>query len=177
CHYGPDGQDLRPPDDQENGCARACYDCLLSYYNQRDHLRLNRHVVREFLMQLAGATTTIGSGERDHESHYQYLYGRTDPESDLERRFLTQIYERGHRLPDLAQGPLGDVPTIPDFFYQPNVCVYCDGSVHDDVQQRAEDEQIRRELKDRGYRVVVYRYDDDLDQLLARHKDVFGTAE
>jgi hypothetical protein len=39
-HFGPDARDLRPPGDLEAGYARACYDCLLSYTNQRDHFRL-----------------------------------------------------------------------------------------------------------------------------------------
>jgi hypothetical protein len=63
--------------------------------------------------------------------------------------------------------------TVPDFFYEPNVCVYCDGSVHDEPQQRASDEAIRWELKARGYRVVVIRFDEDVETKLTVYADVF----
>lgn len=36
---------------------------------------------------------------------------------------------------------------MPDFFFEPNVCVHCDVNVHDEPQQQAIDEAIRRELK------------------------------
>ena len=32
-------------------CPAACYDCLLSYANQRDHRYLDRHHVNEFLLR------------------------------------------------------------------------------------------------------------------------------
>lgn len=98
----------------------------------------------------------------------------TDPASDLERHFLDYLYGHGHRLPDAAQVTLDDAYYRPDFFYEPNVCVFVDGSVHDAPEQRAIDEQQRRELKDLGYRVVVYRYLDDPAAVVARHPEVFG---
>lgn len=177
CHFDPEGIDLRPPEDEESGCARACYDCLLSYYNQRDHLLLDRHQVRDFLLQLVASTTQIGSAERDHQAHYRYLYAQTDPESELERQFLSYLFEHNFRLPDYAQCQLENVYTVPDFFYDPNICIFCDGTVHDEAQQKAQDAQVRQELKDRGYRVIVYRYDSDLASLLLQYKEVFGTGD
>jgi len=66
--------------------------------------------------------------------------------------------------------------TVPDFFYEPNVCVYCDGSVLDEPQEQASDEAIRRELKALGKRVIVIRYDDDLAARLKQYPDVFGVG-
>ena len=51
-HFDPEtGDDLRPADDRPTtmACSRACYECLMSYYNQRDHRLLNRHAVRDCL--------------------------------------------------------------------------------------------------------------------------------
>ena len=173
-HFDPEtGEDNRPGDD-ETGCSRACYECLMSYYNQRDHRLLNRHAVRDYLLALAGSTTQVGDAARDYESHYRWLSELTDSRSELERQFLDRLHSTGRRLPDFAQYTVPDVMTVPDFFYEPNVCVYCDGSVHDEPQQRASDEAIRRELKARGYRVIVIRYDEDMDARFGECSDVFG---
>lgn len=173
-HFDAQGHDLHPGEDEAEGCARACYDCLLSYYNQVDHWRLNRHAIRDFLLALANGRTHSGSDERNPEAHYQYLRGQTDVESDLERHFLDYLQQTGRRLPDAAQVNLADAYSVPDFFYEPNVCVFCDGSVHDEPQQKAHDEQIRRQLRSLGYRVIVYRYDADLEALCQQYSDVFG---
>jgi hypothetical protein len=176
-HFDPsDGSDQRPPEDEVNGCAQACYECLLSYFNQREHRLLNRHTVRDFLMALAGGVTRAGDSERSYDELYAWLRARTDTRSALERTFLDALYRSGRRLPDRAQHSLPELYTIPDFFYEPDICVYCDGSVHDDPQQRATDERLRSDLRARGYRVVVIRYDEDLESKVAGSPDIFGVA-
>ena len=79
-----------------------------------------------------------------------------------------------HRLPDDAQRRIEDAGCIPDFFYAPNVCVFCDGAVHDDPATAARDRQIREDLVGLGYRAVVIRYDESLSEQIARQPDVFG---
>ncbi len=172
CHFDPGTLA-----DMNADCVRACYDCVMSYTNQRDHVRLNRHLVKDFLATLAGSVMQSRTEGRTYDEHYRWLRSLTDSRSDLERRFLDRVHQTKRRLPDEAQKRLADYYAAPDFFYTPNVCVFCDGSVHDQPAQRAEDDRVRRELKDKGYRVVVIRYDQDLDQQIAQYADVVGEGK
>jgi hypothetical protein len=169
CHFALDSDD-----DLKEDCSRACYECLLSYRNQRDHSRIDRHAVKDLLRGLMKSVTSKQTAGRTREQHYAWLRSLTDSRSELERRFLEHLLTTERKLPDDAQGMLEDCYCIPDFFYEPNVCVFCDGAVHDQPDQRAQDERIRRELKGQGYRVIVIRYDRDLEQQIRGYADVFG---
>jgi hypothetical protein len=152
---------------------RACYQCLLSFNNQLVAHKLDRTRAKDFLLRLAQTPLDTKHGHRSREEHYAYLRRLTDSRSELERRFLQYLFENHLRLPDDAQKPISEVGCIPDFFYQPNVCVFCDGAVHDEPSQQWRDQEVRQELRELGFRVVVIRYDQDLGQQVERHGDVF----
>ena len=85
------GDDLRPSD-SETGCARACYECLLSYYNQRDHASLDRHAVGDFLMLLARSVTRVGDAVRSYDAHYRLPpSGHRKPEHRRACRYNRQL--------------------------------------------------------------------------------------
>ncbi len=143
--------------DPEGGCERACYACLLSFYNQRVHERLNRTLVLPWLRSLESLTIA----QVQDEDRYATLL--THCESGLERRILRAIQERGLPLPDGAQTTIydGDAPlAIADFTYDPRIVVFVDGSPHHQDYVRAADQRKRRRLKALGYRIVVIDGDD-----------------
>ena len=169
------GEDLYPADGEE-GCEKACYDCLLSYYNQWYHSLLDRHLVKDDLMRLADGVAEVEE-PHEYQDHYERLRVQTDARSELERRFLDQLFDTRRTMPDLAQVPLQDAFSVPDFFYRDgNVCVFCDGTPHDEPQQRAKDQEMRAQLVDLGYQVVVIRYDRGLEEQIAERSDIFGEA-
>lgn len=175
CHFDQHGNDVGPRPGRPV-CTHACYDCLLSYANQPYHKALDRHLVGELLLWLSRGTTYETEGGRDYDEHYHWLREQTDPNSSLERLFLDHLYATDRKLPTVAQKYLSDYYACPDFYYENGrVCVFCDGSVHDTPEQQAEDRQIRMELEHMlGYRVIVIRYDRDLEEQIQENPDVFG---
>ncbi len=154
------------------GCERACYACLLSYDNQREARLLDRWAVRELLSSLAESRVEPQVGPRSREEHLAYLRERAG--SSLERELLDLLEQGGYRLPDDGQKSLSEPRCIADFFYEPNVLVFCNGPHHDTPDQRRVDERLREELRERGYRVVVLRWDVPLEEQIRRYPEVFG---
>lgn len=172
------GEDLHPPTDREKGCAKACYDCLLSYYNQRHHALLDRHLLRDLFGALRHGRVRQESPVRSYEEQYQYLLQKADPSSLLERHFLKHLFGTKRKLPDEAQEYIEEAQCKPDFVYwEKYACIFCDGKVHDQPQQKWRDETARRRLKELGYRVIAIRYDRDLEEQLTENEDVFGKGE
>ncbi|MGI8643397.1 MAG: helicase-related protein, partial [Thermomicrobiales bacterium] len=177
CHFDPASGEPHPV--WTDRCAVACYDCLLSYANQRDHRLLSRHLVHDDLLALASARLVEGSGGRNYDDHYRWLRERIDPASTLERDFLDLLYREKRRLPDHAQyQPSPDIRVQPDFFYErnglPGACVFVDGPTHYTELQQARDHDQREALANAGFRIVTIRCDQALNDQLDRYPELFA---
>jgi ATP-dependent helicase YprA (DUF1998 family)/very-short-patch-repair endonuclease len=178
CHFDPiTGDDLIGDD----SCSRACYRCLLSYSNQMDHSRLDRFLIRDFLLGLTGGITTRKAKGRTYEEQYAWLQEKRDPTSSLESEFLSVLYASRHRLPDRAQfRPEEGVYCEADFYYEreglKGIAVFIDGPHHDEPVRQQKDKEERQKLENLGYRVIVIRYDEKLALQILRHPDVFGSG-
>lgn len=84
-------------------------------------------------------------------SYYLKVEGnllKTDSNSEFERIVLNEIYQRGYKLPDAAQVLIPEANCKPDFIYHlAEIAVFCDGSVHDNPEQRKQDTIERDNLK------------------------------
>ena len=155
--------------DNEPGCSSACYECLLSFYNQREHELLDRNIVLPVLRALESVRIERIE-EQGNEGKLQELISRCG--SGFERKVLKELSNNGISLPNSAQKTIydGDIPIAkPDFFYdRPNIAVFVDGPPHDKDYVKKDDENKRNKLRELGYRVFTVRYDNfevDIEKL------------
>jgi hypothetical protein len=161
--------------DDENYQEPASYDDLLSYYNQFHHSIIDRNLIKDALYMLRDSQIEVDlkNEQVDYESHYQYLLDTYDRNSSTEKEFLKYLYENGLKLPDKAQKRTEGIYTQTDFFYEPDIWVYCDGTPHDREEIKERDKQIRNAIKKRGEQVWVYYYRDNLADKIAERPDIF----
>jgi very-short-patch-repair endonuclease len=172
CHFDPVTLEDRKP----HLCGKACYECLLDYFNQPDHLLLDRYLIRNHLAELARANCRPAGGAGSRGERLAALRQRCD--SALETRWLDLLERLLLRLPSDAQHALPQYHTKPDFFYRDdNTAIYIDGPVHDDPSQRREDEAINRRLMEAGFVVLRFHHAADWNALLVSHPDIFGTPQ
>lgn len=153
----------------------ASYDDLLSYYNQRDHKIIDRHLIKDTLEKLRICSIEIqtNTGFGSYEEQYQALLRGLDPNSSTERKFINHLYQNGLRLPDAAQKRVDGLYVQPDFYYEPRIWVFCDGTPHDEPAVKESDEAKRQAIMACGDEVWVYCYQNDLAGIVAARPDIF----
>ena len=176
CHFDPaTGQDQRRAPGAKEDCEAACYDCLMSYYNQPDHPLLDRQAIKDVLLDLGAASVEPSPSALSRDEHLERLMRQAG--SDLERTWLQFLADRGYRLPSEAQPLFESAGTRPDFFYQDGMlAVYVDGPHHQFAARAARDAEKQKRMEDLGYIVVRFRHDDrgEWDKLIAEYPSVFG---
>jgi hypothetical protein len=173
CHYDPEsGDDLRRAPNGREDCEAACYDCLLSYYNQRDHRHLDRRALRDVLLAWRDARVESSPSHDLREDHAERLARLC--QSELEKRWLRFIAEGGFHLPSAAQVHLASLRVQPDFAYGEHTVVFIDGPPHDDPTQQARDREQSAALDDAGIEVIRFHHAADWRAVIARYPSVFG---
>ncbi len=174
CHFDPETEtDLRHAPRAQEDCEAACYDCLLSYYNQRDHRLLDRQAIRDFLFDLTEAHVVAGPAEKPRSEHLEQLMRGTD--SELERKWLRYMEKHQLHLPTHAQRLIESCGTRPDFYYEDSmVAIYVDGHYHDFPERRERDAAYTTCLEDRGYIVIRFGHEDDWASKITEYPSIFG---
>jgi len=174
CHFDPEtGEDLGHAEGAREDCEAACYDCLLSYYNQRDHPLLDRHLIKDHLMSFMKSQVVVSPQAVPRNEHLQTLLSLC--QSDLERKWLTYVEQNGYRLPSNGQALIETCHTRPDFIYEDeHVVIYVDGYHHlfPDRQQR---DALNTEcLENLGYTVLRFGLLNQWDRIFENNTYVFG---
>ncbi len=177
CHFDPDtGADLRRAPNGREDCEAACYDCLLSYYNQRDHRMMDRLLVRDLLLAWRDGKVATSPRPLTREEHVERLLRLC--QSELERKWLRFMDEGGWNLPSDAQYRFDKLRIQADFYYRDQqVVVFVDGPPHDDPAQKAKDSAQGDALLDAGFPMVVrFHHAADWREVMRTFPSVFGTA-
>jgi very-short-patch-repair endonuclease len=174
CHYDPDsGSDLGHAPSAKENCEAACYNCLMSYYNQSEHNILDRKEIVQHLQRLA-TSHVIGAPAAISRSAQLEILLRI-AESELERRWLQFLESHDCHLPTRAQILIPQCNTRPDFIYDDaQAVVYVDGPPHDFPERCRRDLDQTESMEDRGYLVIRFSHHDYWDEVVARYPHIFG---
>lgn len=169
CHFDPDTLE----DKGAKTCGKACYACLLDYFNQPDHKDLNRYGIRDLLSELSRSVCRPAGGAGSRAERMAALRKRCD--SQLEKRWLDLIDSLVLRPPSDAQFLIESCSTKPDFYYgEHSAAIYVDGPPHDEPAQIRDDEAITQRLLEAGYIVIRFHHKADWTQIIRQHPDIFG---
>ncbi len=138
-------------------CVRACYLCLLNYFNQRDHERIDKRLVEGILDELvlepaSGIALVQGDQKQPHVIRHV--------ESPIEA--LLDAAMRRHLPSFELQGEVfdstGKLVSRPDMLFDAQrIAIYADGrDFHTSPDQVENDNRIRSSVRELGYRVLAF---------------------
>jgi very-short-patch-repair endonuclease len=176
CHFNPlTGEDLRKAENAVEDCEAACYNCLMSYFNQMEHRLLDRQIIKDVLIELSGTQAKISPSALSRAEHLKRL--RAQCQSDLERNWLDFIENRSLSLPSHAQKLIESCATRPDFLYEKDcLAIYVDGPHHLYPERAQRDAAQTRCLDDIGYSYLRFGLQDDWEQVIKKAPHVFGNS-
>jgi hypothetical protein len=173
-HFDPvTGEDLSRDEEERERCVLACYECLLSYANQNVHGMINRHLVRDWLLQLAAGSAEPTPGPTVPTAE------PTEPASPQAATFLVWLRSHNYRLPDEVDTEIAGAR--PDLIYRLR-----DGSAAvfvtaDSGQERGgggeeRSERAKDDLRDLGWSVITVGDEETWPTITSRYPSVFGAS-
>ena len=138
CHFDPDtGEDQRHATRSHEDCEAACYDCLLSYSNQREHAILDRQNYPGSALRCAGSIEHRASptGERARAIS-SACCASASPISNVSG---STIWQTGTAFTRCGAGVLRGVrrPAVISSTAVSYAVIYVDGSHHDYPERQA----------------------------------------
>ncbi|MHA1371201.1 MAG: DUF1998 domain-containing protein, partial [Promethearchaeota archaeon] len=156
-------ENLEPYKETRDACLEACYNCLLTFRNQRFHQYINRKLIIPLVKKLKNCRistfTQTDQIETNIDDKLQYLKAKCD--SELEKMVLEEIKRQNLPLPDDAQVVFFDdcIPIAKaDLFYNKEtfkIYVFIDGPPHRDEDNKTQDRKKRSIIEDKYGSIVV----------------------
>lgn len=174
CHFDPQtGEDKLRADGVDENCEAACYNCLMSYYNQIEHRLLDRITIKDVLMDLTGTLAKTSPSALSREEHLKRLHNLC--QSDLEHKWLDFMEGQNLTLPSHAQKLVESCHTRPDFLYEKDcVAIYVDGPHHEFASRKERDASQAECMEDLGYTVIRFDVKDDWEKIVKSKQGIFG---
>ncbi|MFI6295941.1 DEAD/DEAH box helicase [Nonomuraea sp. NPDC050790] len=151
-------------------CAKACYDCLLSFGNQGKHEQIDRHLARDLLLELA-----LAEVPKPPVASAQDIWEPVRYDAELNNplhAFVRWLEEWEYAAPESLNAEIGEAK--PEMIYGGQVAIFVDGPDNGDVPGR--DADAEDELRDLGWSVVRIPYGGDYSQIVKKYPSVFGTS-
>ncbi len=163
CHFDPETfEDRYQAPRALEPCEAACYQCLLTYANQSDHVLLDRQAIKNYLVALTDCRVVLHLPPQPGAPQMLDL-------AEIERDWLAEVEARGLRQPDAVHATVGNCAASPDCVYD-QVAVYIDGA---DPARQERDAGLIMALEDAGYMVVRFQAREQWDRQFVDYADLF----
>lgn len=168
------GYDFATKEDVFPSRPKASYDDLLSYYNQMDHGKINRHSI-VYALELLIASNPDDTVGGTYEEKYEELKKGLHHRSPGEKTLLDYLYHNGYRLPDYTNHNMEQFYVQPDFVYEKDkALIFVDGGVHKKSIVKADDEKKRKTIELAGFDVLVWdETAEEVSSFVTRRQDIF----
>ena len=137
-----------------DACSRACYDCLLSFFNQFDHGKLDRRLAIPWLMEIANGDPQLSLAGPD-ERWAELLENAVGAEPQILEMIRAHGCDPPARQHEVITEADGTRIAEADLAWDDKIVCFVDGSPHQWEHVKRDDAPKRQRLKALGYKVVA----------------------